>query len=163
MNITQIEDEIQKISTHIRPAKKYIELAKAADSAGDKLIAKALIKAGKHAKLGFHQSVANILNQVKNVLQARNKRRQSQARVVTKRRLLTLKQLKNEHRNKLLRDLRLRKKNAKKFKRPKLNNFMLDYIEQIKHKSVPLLKFLYKMYQNGFRYAAATRKWYKVK
>jgi hypothetical protein len=162
MNITQIEDEIQKISTHIRPAKKYIELAKAANSVGDKLIAKALVKAGKHAKLGFHQSVANILNQVKNVLQARNKRRQSQARVVTKRRLLTLKQLKNEHRNKLLRDLRLRKKNAKKFKRPKLNNFMLDYIEQIKHKSVPLLKFLYNMYQKGFRYAAATRKWYKV-
>ena len=40
-----------------------------------------------------------------------------------------------------------------------LNNYILGYIEQIKHKKELLVAFLKKMYEQGYYYNPATKKW----
>jgi hypothetical protein len=166
MNIDQlkkeVEDGVLALAGHIHSAKSYMDLAEKALNAKDNLIAKTLILVAKDVQAGYHEPAARTMQQLKKVIEARQKKRANQNKVVKKRKLITIAQQKKEHRNKLLRDLRLRKKIVKKNKRPTLNNFILDYIEQISHKKQSLYKFLKEMYQMGYRFASATKKWYRV-
>lgn len=108
-----------------------------------KRAAKLAVIPGKHKEINQLLTIAH-----ETILNARQRKPERQAKIA--------------HRNQLLKNLRQRKKNLRLARRPTLNNFMLNHVEQIKHKRQSLLQFLKNMYESNMRYNDNTKKWYKV-